>query len=528
MAKLIPPIYVDTRSRGEERIFANFKDDNYSKDWVVLHSFDLPQHSTQGEGEVDFVVLIPKCGVLCVEIKASSSLGRKSGLWRYGEGRYYDPKGPFKQVKDNTYSLMRRIKSAYPQMRNVPFFDCVIFTNFNFRKQFQGASEWSEYDFLDEADLNSGKFTKYLHEIFLRKAEKHGLKLGDFVGQKFDSMQAALRPDFDIILSPKERILNAEIEAKKYTQEQYKILDGLAENPRIVVDGLAGTGKTLLSIEYARRVSKNENILFLSPTKELSEFIADESRLEAPHFVSCYGDFLEKNFSDAFDVLIIDEAQDFIDENFYTSLNAALKGGLENGKWIMFGDFFLRSKDSQERLKFLRQKYKPTIFKLSENCRNPFGIARLVEIISGAELTYSEIMQKDNSDKPEFYFYETLQDETKFIAAKIESLKAEGVPLSSIAIVSLDDKFEALSPLLKSKNFAPILGEDFGENKIFYGSLDEFKGMEADFILLTDLEKLNSDDDKRKFYLGATRAKFSLSIFANSKLKTQFERTNYI
>lgn len=530
MARLIPSVYVDNHSRGEERIFNAFEHDASTKDWVVLHSFDLPCHQTQGEGEVDFVVLIPDMGVLCLEIKASENISRKGGLWRYGNGGHFDPKGPFKQIKDNTYSLMRRVKSENRNLKYVPFFGLVVFTNFNFRsKQPSGLPEWDNDDFIDAKDIDSGKLGVILKEIFLSQTEKFKLKLGDFNAENFAELSAMLRPDFDLIASPRERIFNSEIEARRYTEEQFKILDALAANDKIVVDGLAGTGKTVLAIEYARRRSKKENVLFLASAKELGEFIASETRLEPPHFagsIQDFEDFIKTNKNTpAYDFLILDEAQDFIDKKYYDILNPHLKNGLENGRWIMFGDYYSRTDTSKEKLQNLKQKYHPAIYKLSENCRNPFDVAKLVEIISGEDLNYSDIKRKYSGAKPKISFYENIKDETTLIAAELESLLKQGAPPESIALISLKNE-EAFQDLIKSKYWGQQLSNSSAKNKIFHGKLDDFKGMEADFVLLCDLENINTPEDKRAFYIGATRTKSYLSIFATPNFKPFFDKLN--
>ena len=59
-------------------------------------------------------------------------------------------------------------------------------------------------------------------------------------------MLELLRPDFDAMLSPRERMSEVEVQSRKYTHEQFKILDSVIVNDRIVVDGLAGTGKTVI------------------------------------------------------------------------------------------------------------------------------------------------------------------------------------------------------------------------------------------------------------------------------------------
>ncbi len=76
---MIPPIpHTGTNSPGELEIFFKLQNDPGAKDWTVLHSLDVANHSKQVSGEIDFVIIVPSKGILCVEVKACHSL--KQGL----------------------------------------------------------------------------------------------------------------------------------------------------------------------------------------------------------------------------------------------------------------------------------------------------------------------------------------------------------------------------------------------------------------------------------------------------------------
>ena len=80
MAKLIPNVLKNSvQSRGEIMIFDYFKkEQDVSKNWIVLHSLDIARHRKKKRGEADFIFLIPNKGILCVEVKAHSQIARKS------------------------------------------------------------------------------------------------------------------------------------------------------------------------------------------------------------------------------------------------------------------------------------------------------------------------------------------------------------------------------------------------------------------------------------------------------------------
>jgi hypothetical protein len=70
MARMIPPeVYGDCASRGEKELFLRLRDAPETKDWIAFHSLDIANHRKQVQGEIDFVVIVPSKGILCVEVK---------------------------------------------------------------------------------------------------------------------------------------------------------------------------------------------------------------------------------------------------------------------------------------------------------------------------------------------------------------------------------------------------------------------------------------------------------------------------
>ena len=69
MARMIPPACAAKTPAGERDLFNKLRDDPDTSGWVVLHSLDLKKHQSKIEGELDMVVLVPRLGVLCIEVK---------------------------------------------------------------------------------------------------------------------------------------------------------------------------------------------------------------------------------------------------------------------------------------------------------------------------------------------------------------------------------------------------------------------------------------------------------------------------
>src|SRR5437879_1291692 len=105
MALMIPPSIASDASPGEREVFRRLEAAPSSDDWIVLHSLDIARHRRQVVGELDFVIIIPALGVLCLEIKACARLRRSGGTWYYGSNPEPDYRGPFKQAAEGMHSL---------------------------------------------------------------------------------------------------------------------------------------------------------------------------------------------------------------------------------------------------------------------------------------------------------------------------------------------------------------------------------------------------------------------------------------
>jgi primosomal protein N' len=83
-----------------------------------------------------------------------------------------------------------------------------------------------------------------------------------------------LAPTFRLIPNPKLSIQETDEKFLQLTQEQYQLLDWLDEQKQVLIKGSAGTGKTLLLIEKARRLAdQGFSVLVLCFNIRLSEYL---------------------------------------------------------------------------------------------------------------------------------------------------------------------------------------------------------------------------------------------------------------
>src|SRR5258708_31557151 len=150
---MIPPVMGgDVPSDGERALFSKFRDDPATKEWVVLQSLDVAKHRSQVSGEIDFIIIVPSQGVVCLEVKACRSLKVESGSWQYGRSRDWDSRGPFKQASEAMHSLRDQIIQTRPELRNIVFWSAVAFTHMSFDME---SPEWHRWQVLDQEFMRS-------------------------------------------------------------------------------------------------------------------------------------------------------------------------------------------------------------------------------------------------------------------------------------------------------------------------------------------------------------------------------------
>ena len=113
---MLPP-HIDegVLSAAERRIFGLLQTDPGTEGWTVLHSLGLARRGAKPFGEIDFVVVVPGEGIVCLEVKG----GRVScteGVWRtvdrYGDVSEFT-KSPFMQARDSMFALRRTIQQHF-------------------------------------------------------------------------------------------------------------------------------------------------------------------------------------------------------------------------------------------------------------------------------------------------------------------------------------------------------------------------------------------------------------------------------
>lgn len=564
MARMIPPeVYADTPSRGERELFRRLRDDPGTRDWVVLHSLDVANHRKQVTGEIDFLVIAPSKGVLCVEVKACKSVRRGQGRWYYGESDAKgDVRGPFKQSSEAMHSLRNRVVKRYPDLGRVPFASCVAFTDCSFGEE---SEEWHPWQVLDAAQFISkpvsalfGRVLDLMRERLAQTPTVAGWFRPDSAEPTEEQTRALanlLRPDFEFYESPKARAAKREEDLKRYTDEQLVALDAMAANPRVVFAGPAGTGKTLLAIEAARRAAAGgSRVLFLCFNSQLGRWLERETEALAPGVTTgtlhkrmlaasgaadrvraddqqfwleelpalAVDRMLGGSDEHVYDELILDEAQDVLRDSYLDFLDLSLKGGLAAGRWRFFGDFERQAiYDSTLTIEdaVAGRLGGAPVYSLRVNCRNKPLVAELVHQLGGLNPSYNRVLRPDDGVHPALRYYEDGAAQQALLTEALDELSREGFAPSEIAVLSTRTPSSSSSAQVTSgpwKDRLRPLGVASGK-QVGYTSVHAFKGLEAGAVIVTDIEGISEAADI--FYIAATRALHRLVLLIDTNAK---------
>lgn len=564
MARMIPP-HIDPgcSSPGEKEIFLRIRDDPGTNNWTVLHSLAVAQHKNLISGEIDFVILVPGKGVLCVEVKACWKLARSHGEWFYGRTSKGDPRGPFRQASDAMHSVRQRIAELRPDLSRILFWSAVIFPYLSFKQE---SGEWHTWQVIDRSIFRARPLSSSLATV-LDKAR-------DFLQQcatakwfqpfskepypeQCDDMAALLRPEFEVFESRKSRVSRLNDELKKYTEEQFGALDAMETNPRVAFIGPAGTGKTVLAMEAAQRaVSRGHSVLLLCFNKLLARWLQQQTADLAPLLVAntLHAYMLEiagsgiqpsgkefwenslptlaidkliacESVKNVFDELIVDEAQDLLKDNYLDFLDLSLKGGLSSGTWRFLGDFEKQAIYDPTILPvdqvLQKRAVNVPIYSLRTNCRNTPRVAELARLLGGLNPNYTKVLRPDDGVEPEPLYYKSGLEQQNLLIAALEDIYAAGFSADEIVVLSTKSENSCASSIATNPWKQRLRPADTATpGHIRYCSVHAFKGREAPVVIVTDVERISDQTAASLFYIAVTRTLLRLVIFISESAKS--------
>lgn len=554
MAIFIPPYMGEEVKSNAEKKMYDVLQNLTMDDAYVLHSLGLPRHQDKIYGEIDFVVVC-KRGVACLEIKGGR-VECRDGNWsfidRYGVKRQ-KPEGPFAQVTGNMFSLRKELRNRFaknPHSRNLLVACGVVFPDIQFKSKSQEIIPEIIYDCRTE------NITEYINRVFDYWAGRQHKEPSRLSSNDVKEIVGFLRADFSFIPTLAYRLDNVEERLVRLTKEQAQVMEALSENSHLLIEGGAGTGKTILAVDFARRrTQRGDKVLYLTFNKNLAKSICDQTRqernLKVINIHALFGEYVpvdtgalqrdpQKYFSEIlpeafldyisgfaqerirdlqYDLLVMDEGQDILKPVYLYSLDMLLKNGLANGDWAVFYDEKqnIYNPEYADGMDIIAS-YSCTKFKLFVNCRNTIQIGTYSAKASGVEI--KEFL-RENGEEVQKVSYLDKSDFKKQITGIMKKLCMGKVAPSDVAFLA--PKKYTNSMLGEIGFEVNELGDDYdpGSNLPQYATIQGFKGLDAKIVVLIDIDGIRPEHFSKFIYIAGTRARTLLYVVASEEYWNQ-------
>ena len=567
MAKMIPA-QIESKgiSAAERRVFGLLRNDPATQNWIVLHSLGLSRRMHGPYGEIDFVVIIPTEGIICLEVKGGR-VSCQDGIWRtmnrYGNVAELK-KSPFMQARDGMFALRKSIIRNFGEGSSesrCPIGCAVAFTDVSCPPL---TPEFERSDVIDFDDLRSpiSKSILRVARRRLRELRRHlaGQRVTPSVAKAIKSF---LRPNFEMVVARNVTIDRTESRLVSLTEEQYTRLDELEANPRCLFEGAAGTGKTLLALEYARRAAcAGSRVLLVCFNRLLGEWLREQiedmdvtagtwhavarrlilkssvmeefvckEREAVQHgdfrrlfneLYPLYGGIALEEMDAPFDVVVIDEAQDLVDWHTLDFLNLAMRGGFAGGHWAIFGDFTRQALygDTVNPIVVLSRYSEHFVrAKLTLNCRNSRRIAEETTILSGFEKT-PFTLGGEMGLPVEHRYWRTNSDLLAALKKVLERLVSENIPIANVVILSQRRLENSALAGFKNISRFPIVDCSQGmvgasPSDLKYSTIHSFKGLESQVVIVVDIDTVEGEKSHSLLYVAMSRARSLLVLMIN-------------
>lgn len=343
----------------------------------------------------------------------------------------------------------------------------------------------------------------------------------------------------NIDFAPDQNIVSLEL-----TESQVAALDKVISMKGGIITGCAGSGKTVVALELAKKLaSQNKKVLLTCFNRALADHLQEVLygcplvtivsfhalclRFAKATKVSVPGGWNQRSFLDKFpemlklatnrderlrfDAVIVDEAQEF-HQNWWQALKSCLKPTSSE----LYS--FLDDNKLLSNLNFQPAAHLST----SIRCKGNLGLLAKEFYVSKNEMDVLDAPLRNNL-MPEFFQCQT-EEEVQSAASFVIANWVNEKNISAQDIVVLTPRLPKFSKIYQTKlksGLRFVTRKSKVDNHIWISRVSNFKGLERKAVLILDLDEkfnmLKELDRANLLYMATTRATEHLCIIGNSE-----------
>ncbi|MFY9919505.1 MAG: ATP-binding domain-containing protein, partial [Mycobacterium sp.] len=453
--------------------------------------------------------------------------------WRQKRGGRDHSIEPVRQAREACYALRDYIeKDPRWSQGRLRWDHVVVLPNTELPDDF-ALSDCPRWKVIDRNDLPT--MVAKLREVLVRQELDRPLLNQRGIDQITTALSGRGLPQRDVVA----RALANEDAADALTEHQGVILDAIRLLNRIEVRGGAGSGKTFLAMEQARRLAQRgqrvalacyshglasylERVTATWPRRQQPAYVGEfhalgvqwgapqgpDESLRTEETVQFWEHDLPRQMAELamelepvhrFDSIVVDEAQDFAD-SWWEPLLIALRDPDEGGLYVFT--------DEGQRV-FNRYGSPPVPLVpliLDHNLRNTRQIANAFQPLVDHPMRFL------GGEGPAVSFVACSRDEALSVGDdQIEALLEEGWRPEDLALLTTGGRHPEQTERQKEGHKA-YWDTFWDADQVFYGHVLGFKGLERRAVVLVVNEASQFDRSRERLYVGLSRARDQLVV----------------
>jgi hypothetical protein len=521
MERAEPPVF----TTDSERVVWEHLRDQLGDDDLLVANLRLTDRLQ--DHELDFLVGLAGHGFVVLEVKGSVVRCEPDGRWTQAWDSGRRVIDPVAQARRGKYALREYADADHRwQRRRVRWAHAVAlpFTDVDDGFATPDCPRWSIAGRHDLSDL-----VVRLRDILDRQEARHPPASRTDVVHMREIVRGRMHPQAGLLDEAAER----EAQVDRLTQQQAMVLNAIQLLHRVEIRGGAGSGKTWLAVEQARRLSRQgRRVALLCYSRGLARFMERRTQLlphrHRPAYVGTFhglggrwgaepgsdddSDFWERRLpaqmarmaadlppGQRFDAVVVDEAQDFAD-TWWPALLAALRDEDSGGVYVFT--------DEGQRV-FARFGGPPLALVplvLDQNLRNTRQIADTFSPLAPMR------MRLAGTEGPEVQFVECAAEDAVGVADdRVDLLIEEGWRPEDVALLTTGSRHP--EQVARQEEGQDTYWESFwDQDQVFYGHVLGFKGLERRVVVLALNETEMRERSRERLYVGLSRARDKLVV----------------